>query len=342
MVLSMVQTSISLMEIMFYLKRQKYITKNKLNFSLYATLLVSVFILFGMSSQSVSAQEIPSWIKNTAGWWAEDKINENDFVKGIEYLIQNEILKIPQTQISKTQESPDIPPWIKNTAGWWARNQISDTDFVNGIQYLISQEIVSVTNPSQELRESTIQKIGTFDISKAGSVEGYDDAAFTIIMFSDYQCEKCALWFQHEKNLLTEELIDSGKARFYHLDFPFLGEDSFLASEASHCANDQNRYADYQKILYEKQNGINNGWASHDSLVGYAEDLGLDIKQFDSCLLWDKHKLQVQHNKEVGSFHGVVGTPVFFIINSDDTTKKITGPQPPMIFQKVINELESN
>ncbi|MDH5568857.1 MAG: DsbA family protein, partial [Nitrosopumilus sp.] len=172
--------------------------------------------------------------------------------------------------------------------------------------------------------------------------EGDKDAVFTIIMFSDYQCEKCALWFQHEKSLLTKELIDSGKVKFYHFDFPFLGEDSFLAAESSHCANDQGRYSDYQKILYEKQSGINNGWASHDSLVGYATDIGLDIKQFDNCLLWDKHKLQIQHNREVGSFHGVVSTPIFFIINSDDATKKIIGPQPPMIFQKVIKEMESN
>ena len=338
----MVQPSISLMEIIFYLKRQKSPTKSKLNFSLRIVLLVSVFISFGVFSQSASAQDIPPWIKNNASWWAEDKINDDEFVNGIQYLIQKEILRIPQTQISKTQESEDIPPWIKNNASWWAEDKINDDEFVNGIQYLISQHIVSVDNPNQEAKESTIQKIGTFDISKAGPVEGDKDAVFTIIMFSDYQCEKCALWFQHEKSLLTKELIDSGKVKFYHFDFPFLGEDSFLAAESSHCANDQGRYSDYQKILYEKQSGINNGWASHDSLVGYATDIGLDIKQFDNCLLWDKHKLQIQHNREVGSFHGVVSTPIFFIINSDDATKKIIGPQPPMIFQKVIKEMELN
>jgi len=28
---------------------------------------------------------IPSWVKNNAGWWAENKINDNDFISGIEY-----------------------------------------------------------------------------------------------------------------------------------------------------------------------------------------------------------------------------------------------------------------
>ena len=329
------------MGIVFKLKTQKFVIKNKLSFSLRITLLASILILSGIFAQSVSAQEIPPWVKNNAGWWSEDKIKEDDFVKGIEFLIQNEILKIPQTQISETDKSNNIPSWVKNSAGWWAKDQISNSDFVNSIQYLISQQIITVTNFNQEIKKLEIQKIGTFDISKAGPVEGNQDALFSIIMFSDYQCEKCSLWFKYEKSLLTKDVINSGKAKFYHIDFPFLGEDSFLAAESSFCTDDQDRYVDYQKLLYQKQNGINNGWADYDSLVGYANDLGLDIEQFESCLLWDKHKLQIKHNKKIGSAHGVVGTPVFFIVNSVDETKKITGPQPSMIFQKVIDELES-
>ena len=38
--------------------------------------------------------EIPSWIKNNAGWWADGSIDDNSFVQGIQYLIQNGILRI--------------------------------------------------------------------------------------------------------------------------------------------------------------------------------------------------------------------------------------------------------
>jgi len=48
---------------------------------------------------------IPSWIKNTAGWWAEDKISETEFLRAIEYLIENKIIKITATPI---QDIPDI------------------------------------------------------------------------------------------------------------------------------------------------------------------------------------------------------------------------------------------
>lgn len=38
--------------------------------------------------------EIPSWIKNNAGWWADDQIDDTTFVQGIQYMITNGILQV--------------------------------------------------------------------------------------------------------------------------------------------------------------------------------------------------------------------------------------------------------
>ena len=38
--------------------------------------------------------EIPSWIKNNAGWWADGQIDDEAFVQGIQYLIINGILQV--------------------------------------------------------------------------------------------------------------------------------------------------------------------------------------------------------------------------------------------------------
>ena len=35
---------------------------------------------------------MPSWIKNTAGWWASDQIPDSAFLDGMEYLINVEII----------------------------------------------------------------------------------------------------------------------------------------------------------------------------------------------------------------------------------------------------------
>jgi len=37
---------------------------------------------------------IPDWIKNNAGWWATDQIDDSAFVQGIQYLVQNGIIVI--------------------------------------------------------------------------------------------------------------------------------------------------------------------------------------------------------------------------------------------------------
>ena len=86
---------------------------------------------------------IPSWIKNNAGWWADNKINDNDFISGIEHLIENKIIKV-STYVNKKNSTSTIPSWIKNNAGWWSNGKISDNDFLTGIEYLIENSIINV------------------------------------------------------------------------------------------------------------------------------------------------------------------------------------------------------
>jgi hypothetical protein len=86
---------------------------------------------------------IPDWIKNNAGWWADGLIEDTEFVSGIQYLIKEKILIVPETQ-SGDSINKIIPDWIKNNAGWWADGLIEDTEFVSGIQYLISHGIIQI------------------------------------------------------------------------------------------------------------------------------------------------------------------------------------------------------
>ena len=87
---------------------------------------------------------IPSWIKTNAGWWADGQIDDNTFIQGIQFLIQQEIIEISQKQQKQEPESNGIPDWIKNNAGWWSQDLISDDDFLKGIQYLVEQGIIKV------------------------------------------------------------------------------------------------------------------------------------------------------------------------------------------------------
>jgi len=101
----------------------------------------------GSSIPTTSVPEktpIPSWIKNNAEWWAAGQIDDGSFVQGIQYLIKEDVLKIPPTTQGSGSGSNDIPGWIKNNAEWWAAGQIDDDSFIQGIQFLIKEGIMRI------------------------------------------------------------------------------------------------------------------------------------------------------------------------------------------------------
>ena len=94
---------------------------------------------------------IPTWIKNTAGWWATDKIPDEEFVKSLQFLIENNIITVQSSEkVHSTLQT--IPTWIKNTAGWWATDKIPDEEFLKGINFLIDNGLIV-------LDMSNIQKV---------------------------------------------------------------------------------------------------------------------------------------------------------------------------------------
>jgi len=117
--------------------------------------LILSFSLIGsgilVPNSSAQDAQIPGWVKNVAGWWGSGIVSENEFVSGIEYLINNNIILLDfvpcndkiQSQYGDTKSVPD---WIKNNANWWSENLIDDTDFINGLQYLIEYKIIKIDN----------------------------------------------------------------------------------------------------------------------------------------------------------------------------------------------------
>ena len=114
-------------------------------------IFIFAFFLVGslIISQSFAqdSDTIPSWIKNNAGWWAEDQIDDYTFAQGIGFLIKNKIIQISDLPTTSDgdiviEEDIVIPSWIKNNAGWWANNRISDSDFLYGIKFLVESNII--------------------------------------------------------------------------------------------------------------------------------------------------------------------------------------------------------
>ena len=167
---------------------------------------IAVLLLVGSSVSSVYA-EVPSWVKNNAGWWAEGTIDDNSFVQGIQFLIKEGIMEIPPTT-QGTSSSNEIPSWIKNNAGWWAEGTIDDDSFVQGIQFLIKEGIMSITQ-AQESKQS-ISSVSTSDDSVIASLEAELEKCSEIV--KAYKRLDC------EKPLKQEILVHKYKTGAEHFD----------------------------------------------------------------------------------------------------------------------------
>ncbi|QMU55573.1 MAG: phosphate/phosphite/phosphonate ABC transporter substrate-binding protein [Nitrosopumilus sp.] len=61
--------------------------------------LVAIFAIIGVmsvsSTQTAQAQSIvPDWIKSNAGWWSDGTLDDETFLNGIKYLIENDIINV--------------------------------------------------------------------------------------------------------------------------------------------------------------------------------------------------------------------------------------------------------
>ena len=180
---------------------------------------------------------------------------------------------------------------------------------------------------------------GTVASAMGSPILGSPDAPITIVEFGDYQCPQCYNWYHNTKPAIVENYINTGKANLVFLDLAFLGRDSPKAAAASYCAEEQGKYWKYHDMLYTFQEGIDDGWASPESLKEFASRLGLDRELFDSCLDSGKFEKRVQHNINEAVKAGATGTPMFIIVGPAGQEQKIGGAQPYSVFKNIFDSM---
>ncbi len=138
-------------------------------------------------------------------------------------------------------------------------------------------------------------------------------ALVTLEEFGDFQCSHCAQFALGMGKQLKEDFVNTGRIRFVFRHFPFIGEESFRAAEATECAADQGRFWEYHDTVFENWKGVNQGAYSDDNLKGFASRLQLDRDAFDSCLDSGKYRGKVEEDLHLGERLGVNSTPSLFL-----------------------------
>jgi len=82
---------------------------------------------------------IPYWIKDLSKLWTSGQMNDSEFAKSIQFLINENIIFNPIIG-----EELKIPEWFKITTAWWANNQIPDTIYGDSLQFLINEKVIII------------------------------------------------------------------------------------------------------------------------------------------------------------------------------------------------------
>jgi hypothetical protein len=86
---------------------------------------------------------IPDWIKTYAENWATGEISDQEFMMGLDFMLQNNIIVITNFNYAHSSID-DVPSWFRNTANWWSNGLISQQEFINSIKYLIQENIILI------------------------------------------------------------------------------------------------------------------------------------------------------------------------------------------------------
>jgi protein-disulfide isomerase len=138
-------------------------------------------------------------------------------------------------------------------------------------------------------------------------VRGPDGARVTLVEYGDYECPHCGRAYPIVKKV-QEKMGD--KLRFVFRNFPLTQAHphALHAAEAAEIAATQGKFWEMHDTLYENQNALDD-----ESLIAYAEKIGLDVEKFTEDLQNDTFEEKVREDFMGGVESGVNGTPTFFI-----------------------------
>jgi protein-disulfide isomerase len=146
-----------------------------------------------------------------------------------------------------------------------------------------------------------------------GTTLGNADAPVTIYEYSDFQCPYCRVAAAEIVPRLDTEYLATGKAKLIFKIMAFIGQESRWAAEAALCAGEQGKFWEYHNKLYEEQNGENKGTFVVENLKRFAQEIGLNEGDFNTCLDAEKYAAQIADGMDEATNRGVNSTPTFFV-----------------------------
>jgi protein-disulfide isomerase len=136
-------------------------------------------------------------------------------------------------------------------------------------------------------------------------VRGPADASVTLVEYGDFECPYCG-----RAEDAIEQVLGGGDVRYVwrHLPLTDVHPHAQFAAEASEAAHEQGRFWQMHDTLLDHQGAL-----EVSDLIGYAEELGLDVERFLADLRRHAGGKRIADDVESAELSGVSGTPTFFV-----------------------------
>jgi protein-disulfide isomerase len=129
-----------------------------------------------------------------------------------------------------------------------------------------------------------------------------------LLEYLDFQCPYCRTAAGEIKEALAGEL--AGRARLRVRNFPVREKHprADATARAAEAADRQGRYWEMHDLLFARFEHVDD-----DDLRAYAQELGLDVAQFEADIADPALIAAIESDREAGLAAGVDGTPGLFI-----------------------------
>lgn len=158
-------------------------------------------------------------------------------------------------------------------------------------------------------------------------VKGADNAAITIVTFSDFQCPFCS-----RVNPTVDQVLKDypGKVRLAFRQHPLpFHQNAMSAAKASLAANEQGKFWELHDLMFANQKDL-----SDEGIKKLAQQAGLNMKKFEESWKSTKFDAQIEEDVKFAQANQATGTPAFFI-----NGVFLKGAQPITGFKEVIDKL---
>ncbi|HET6547074.1 MAG TPA: Na+/H+ antiporter NhaA, partial [Solirubrobacter sp.] len=138
-------------------------------------------------------------------------------------------------------------------------------------------------------------------------IRGPVDAPLTLVEYGDFECPFCGRATGVVREL-RERFGDDLRYVFRHLPLADVHDHAELAAMAAEAAGAQGRFWEMHDLLFAHQDEL-----ELEDLLGYADELGLDVERFARDLGEARHAQHVHEDVAGAEASGARGTPTFFV-----------------------------